>query len=198
MVCQIPADSADKCVLVVAFGAVAWNPRDAQFIENGRNVLVLELDRVMGAADARHQQRAVPRLHIGSAPEFVHEHVEVVGDDVVKLIILPIGPKFLRISHLSFGGRRRAYADGKFLETQAKARVHLRDLAPPRGSSLLAGSTVPPHSPTPTHLPAKCRRRTIAVGGTSIWMGPEERITALTKSVSCTELSGRRVRFPKC
>ena len=88
-------------VLIVPLGLVAGNPGHAQFIQHSRNVLVLELDGAVRPANLGHEGRTMPGFDIWSPGEIGCEHGEVVGDDRIEFVILPMRPNLRFVSHLS-------------------------------------------------------------------------------------------------
>jgi hypothetical protein len=89
--------------LIVPLGLVAWNPWYTQFIQYSRNVLVLELDRAMRPTNLGHEDGAMPGFDVWSPGEIGSEHGEVVGDDHIAFVSLPMRPDLRFVSHLSYG-----------------------------------------------------------------------------------------------
>jgi hypothetical protein len=89
MLRKITIYRVENGVLVVPFGLVARNPRHSQFVQNSRNILVLELDRAVRPANLRHESLTVPGFNVVLLGKFGREHGEVVGDDRIEFVILP-------------------------------------------------------------------------------------------------------------
>ena len=66
---------------------------------------MLELDRAVRPANLLHKGCAVPGFHIRASSEVGREHVEVVGDDGIELVILPVRSDLRFICHLYRGFR---------------------------------------------------------------------------------------------
>ena len=55
---------------------------------------MLELDGAMRPANLHHKSRAMPGFYIGLSCEIGCQHGEIIGDDDIELIALPIVPIF--------------------------------------------------------------------------------------------------------
>jgi len=87
---QIPVECVQEGLLVIAVGFVARYPGKAEFIEDGRNVFVFELNGTAGPASLGHEGFAVPGFDVWAASEVVRQHLEIVGNDCLEFVILPI------------------------------------------------------------------------------------------------------------
>jgi hypothetical protein len=62
----------------------------AEFAENGGDVLVLELNGAMRPADLCHQDFAMPGLDVLAAGQLGFQHFEVVAHNGVELVVPPL------------------------------------------------------------------------------------------------------------
>ena len=100
MLRKIAIYRVENGVLVVPLGLVTRNPRHAQFVQNSRNILVLELDRAVCSANLRHESLTVPGFNVVLRGKFGREHGEVVGNDRIEFVILPMRPNLRFVSHV--------------------------------------------------------------------------------------------------
>lgn len=78
---EVPVYGIEDRVLIVPLRLVARYPRHAEFVQDRRNVLVLELDGPMSPSDAAHERGAVMGFDVRAVVQLGIEHVEVVGHD---------------------------------------------------------------------------------------------------------------------
>jgi hypothetical protein len=71
------------------------------FVKNSRNILVLELDRAVRPANLSHESLTMPGFNVLLPGKIGCEHGEVVGDDFIEFIFLPMRPDFRFVSHLA-------------------------------------------------------------------------------------------------
>lgn len=100
---QVTVDRTEDGALIVPLRLVPLNPRQTEFFENRGDVLVLELDRAVGPADPRHEDGTVMGLDVAPACQLLRQHGEIVGDDLIQLVVRPRLPDFLIIRHAAPG-----------------------------------------------------------------------------------------------
>ena len=98
---QVTVNRIEDGVLVVPLGYVARNPGHAEFIQDGGDVLVFELDGLVRPANLGHEGLAVPGFDVWAPRKIGCEHSEIVGDDCIELVILPMRPNLCFVSHFS-------------------------------------------------------------------------------------------------
>lgn len=95
---KITFDRAEYRVLIVPLRDVAWDPRESELVQNGRNILMLELHGLVGPADPLHDAFRMMRLLVRLPAQFTAQHLEVVRDDDVEFVIAPRSAEFVWIS----------------------------------------------------------------------------------------------------
>ena len=67
--------------------------------QNSRNILVLELNRAVRPANLGHESLTMPEFNVLLPGKIGCEHGEVVGDDCIEFVILPMPPNLRFVSH---------------------------------------------------------------------------------------------------
>src|ERR1035437_4766619 len=96
---QVTINGINYRLLVVTLRLVTRYPRQTKLIEHGRDVLVLIFDRSVGPTDPCPQSFAVPGLDVASAGKLGIEHREIVRDNRVNFVGLPICPNLRFVDH---------------------------------------------------------------------------------------------------
>ena len=109
-------------------GEVARNPRQAKLIEHSRNILVFYINSTERRVGPR---LATPRLSMRPPEKISRKHGEVVGDDRIDFVILPIRPNPRFISHLiAFVAARGNAAASWQVIWNLSARIPTRQVHP--------------------------------------------------------------------
>ncbi len=80
---EIALDRTKQRALIVRLGLVATDGWSPEFLKNGRDVHMLELDGPVRAANPIHQRTAMVGFHVGFATLFSLKHGEIVFEDQV-------------------------------------------------------------------------------------------------------------------
>ena len=96
---EVAVDGVEDGGLVVGHGAVAAHMWQAQFGGDGRDVHMLELDRAVAAPGSLHQGAGAVSLDEGLSGGVEGEHGEIVGDDGVELVRVPVRANLGLIYH---------------------------------------------------------------------------------------------------
>jgi hypothetical protein len=98
---EVTVNRIEDRALVVPLGSVAGNPRQAQLIQHRRNVLVLKFDGMVSPAYPSHEALAVAGFDVALSRKVGRQHSEIVGDNCIEFIALPMRPKLCFGSHFS-------------------------------------------------------------------------------------------------
>ncbi len=97
---QIAVNRRKDRLLIIPLRDVARYPRHPQFVKRSGNILMLEFNRAMGSANLLHESSTMFSLYIRPADKVRLEHGEIIGNDGVKLVVLPMGAYFCLVGHL--------------------------------------------------------------------------------------------------
>src|ERR1035441_8842860 len=101
MMGEVSVNCVEDSVLIVPLWHIAWNPRKPQFVEYGRDILVLEFDGPVCATDLRHEGCTMPGFYVRLSREIGSEHGEVVRNNSIEFVVSPGFPDLFFIGHLT-------------------------------------------------------------------------------------------------
>ena len=90
MLKQVALDGPAQGLLKIGERLVAVDGRQAEFDQHSRDVHVLAFDRARRAANPFPQGGVVVGLDVGTTGKLVGEHGEIISDDGVELVRVPV------------------------------------------------------------------------------------------------------------